>query len=205
VLYHLECEGINEYHDSSYHKLGRINIEDTSYNHYLKSLHNAEKIYQQALVGLTDETYIALTEDPVKINLIQTLIRYNVARLFETSGQIDKAEINYREILKAHPAFIDCIFLLILGYLRLGVIESYRGNSEKALDYYSDALAIDPSNTSAWCMVGNHHIQHKSYKAARKAFEKILKEDKNNGYANCRNGFICLYFARNEKDEKIVL
>lgn len=88
--------------------------------------------------------------------------------------------------------------MLLSGLLRLGSIEQSRGNIESALDYYSDALAIDPENSLAWSMVGNLHLASKSYRAARKSFEKVLETQKHDVYALCSVGNLCLIFARGD-------
>jgi len=85
-----------------------------------------------------------------------------------------------------------------LGLLRIGCIEQLRGNNEEALNYYSDALAIEPENAMAWSMVGNLHLASKSYRAARKSFEKILETERHDVYALCSVGNLCLIFARGD-------
>lgn len=88
--------------------------------------------------------------------------------------------------------------------LRLGEIESKKGNMSRALGYYSDALALNPKNPIAWFMVGNEHLAAKANRAARKSFEKVLEINKYDSYALCSAGNLCLIFARGERDAENV-
>jgi hypothetical protein len=67
----------------------------------------AESLYQQALTQLADENFLA-SEGALRVHGLQTSIRYNVARLFECRGDVDKAETHYKDLLKLHPAYIEC-------------------------------------------------------------------------------------------------
>jgi RNA polymerase-associated protein CTR9 len=68
---------------------------------------NAESYYQQALTVLSDESFTS-TEDPWLVSSVGTTMRFNIARLYESQGDAPKAEIQYKELLKSHPAYIDC-------------------------------------------------------------------------------------------------
>jgi RNA polymerase-associated protein CTR9 len=190
VLYHMEADGISSYFDPSFRMNYRVGVDSTDHAHESNVMNAAETIYQRALVSVTLPDYVQ-NEDPWKVNALQTSIRYNVARLFETRGELDKAEAHLKEILKIHPAYDDCM-------LRLGFIEESRKNYEKALDYYSDALAVDPQNSLAWYMIGNHFMQVKQYRPARRAFEKVLENNKHDSYALTSAGNLNLIFARGD-------
>ena len=57
-----------------------------------------------------DETYYSA---------ISVTITYNLARLYETTHENDKAEKLYKNILRDHPNYIDCTFKLICMMLGL--------------------------------------------------------------------------------------
>jgi RNA polymerase-associated protein CTR9 len=88
---------------------------------------------------------------------------------------------------------------------RLGVISSNRNENDQSLDYYSRVLAFNPENSTAWYMVGNHHMITKNYRAARKSFEKVLESNRYDIYALCSVGNLCLIFARGDPDPKNVV
>ncbi|KAI8901967.1 hypothetical protein BC833DRAFT_575185 [Globomyces pollinis-pini] len=192
VLYHLEADSINEHFDNDRRKHGHIPVEGTTDLHMQKALASANESYENAIRLLTDESFIE-SNSAEKVNYMTTIIRYNIARLFEVQGDIEKAKLHYQEILKTHPAFSECL-------LRLGYLASNAKNDSEALKYYSDVLALDPQNSMAWFMIANQHFKLKSYRAARKSFEKVLEYDKYNLYALSGAGNICLILANRDQN-----
>ena len=108
VLYHLEAVGIQDYFDGNPTNLFKILPEEATENNLNQAFAFAESLYQQALTQLADDSFLA-TEDKFRVHALQTSIRYNVARLFECRGDVDKAEMHYKDLLKLHPAFIECM------------------------------------------------------------------------------------------------
>ncbi|KAI8914231.1 hypothetical protein EDD86DRAFT_198790 [Gorgonomyces haynaldii] len=150
------------------------------------ALQNAESLYQRALVLLQSQDS---DMEAWKRTALQVTIRFNVARLYESKKDFFKAVTQHNEILKLHPANVDC-------HIRLGVLELSQGKYKDAIDKFSDALAIDPKNIDAWNLVAQAHIHLKQYKSARKSYEKVLRElDRHDIYALCGNGNLCLRFA----------
>jgi len=47
--------------------------------------------------------------DPQRYNSIAVTITYNLARIYEKQCQFQKAETFYKDILKEHPYYTDCI------------------------------------------------------------------------------------------------
>lgn len=47
--------------------------------------------------------------DPQHYNSIAVTTTYNLARIFEAQCQFQRAETFYKDILKEHPNYIDCI------------------------------------------------------------------------------------------------
>ena len=188
VLFHLEAEEIKNYYSSTYRKNYLVKPDDFSDNVYNELLDSAEQHYQKALLALNSESE---TMEPVMVNALQTTIRYNVGRLFETRNEIEKATNIYKEILSLHPAYDECM-------LRLGCIEFDKGNYSEALDQFSNVLAIEPTNKKAWYMVGTLNVQRKNYRAARKAFEAVLQQDNHDIYSLTNLGYIHLALARGD-------
>jgi RNA polymerase-associated protein CTR9 len=189
VLHHLE----------GYQKDDSIEmIEDDiekSNAHRNSSLQAAETLYQQALIMVTKPAY-ASSHESWKVNAIQSTIRFNVACLYETKMDHLKASNQFLELLKIHPADIDSM-------LRLGIIELGNANFEKALEYFSDALAVDPKHVTSWNLVGHCHLKAKEYRKARKSFEKVLKElDKHDPFALCCMGNLSLKQAKDDPGQK---
>lgn len=112
VLYHLEAEAIQSFFEGRTSYNFRLTAENTTEENLTSAFSNAELLYQQALTKLAEESSL---EGSLRIQALKTSIRYNVARLFEERGDIDKAEANYKDLLKSHPAFVECtsIFLFL--------------------------------------------------------------------------------------------
>lgn len=55
--------------------------------------------------------------DPQHYNSIAVTTTYNLARIFEAQCQFQKAETYYKDILKEHPNYIDCILNICLCFL----------------------------------------------------------------------------------------
>ncbi|KAJ3269385.1 protein required for normal CLN1 and CLN2 G1 cyclin expression [Terramyces sp. JEL0728] len=194
VLFHLEADAINEYFDTSSKKFSKLAFSESTDDHFRMLLDEAKSLYERALIVLLDENYKA-NEELEKLDALQTSIRINVARLYESQGDIGSAEAQYQELLRMHPSYDDCL-------LSLGRIEDMKGNDDAALDYYSQALAISKENYMAWYMIGNHHLKRKRYRAARKSFEKVLEVKRYDTYALCSAGNLCLIFARGDPNQQ---
>jgi hypothetical protein len=98
ALHHLTAESYNADADISQE------IWEQQKNRSFKC---AENLLERAMLILTDETFIA-TQHNTKINSILITIRFNIARLNEAKGDISKAQMQYKDILSLHPAYIDC-------------------------------------------------------------------------------------------------
>lgn len=197
VLYHIEADSINSFYQGQYQVHCKILPEDTTEANLNEALDNAQNLYEQALTKLAESDFLEDRENAERVTALQTTIRFNVSRLYEARGEVDKADLNYKELLKVYPAFGECL-------LRLGAIEQNKGNNDKAVDYYSDALAIDSRYSDAWFMIGNIYKKLKNYRVARKSFEKVLMNEKYNMYALCSAGNLCLIFARGDRDDESV-
>lgn len=88
--------------------------------------------------------------------------------MYEAHCTYDKAEKLYKDVLKAHPNYIDC-------YLRLGCMARDKGQIYEASDRFKDALGIDKEHPDAWSLLGNLHLAKQEWGPAQKKFERILK------------------------------
>ncbi|HYB76752.1 MAG TPA: tetratricopeptide repeat protein [Candidatus Bathyarchaeia archaeon] len=62
-------------------------------------------------------------------------VQYALARLYEDSGSLDKARVQYEKLLARDPKNVDTL-------LHMGVLENYRNNPQGGLDYLSRGLPI---------------------------------------------------------------
>lgn len=67
-----------------------------------------QKYYEASLERSKRES----EHDESYYNAISVTTTYNLARLYETRSEVDKAEKLYKDILKEHPNYVDCEFKL---------------------------------------------------------------------------------------------
>ncbi|KAJ8330997.1 hypothetical protein BDV3_002880 [Batrachochytrium dendrobatidis] len=188
ALYHLDAQQLIQ-HASDLGSSRPTSLGDP--RSALQLLELAKSFYDRAF-----EASPTTVEPGDASDILQTTVRYNLARLNETLGDTEKAKAQYLAILNDHPAYVDCL-------LRLGYISQNSGDNATALDRYSDALAIDENNVKAWSLVANAHLESKALRPARKAFEKILQEiDKYDMFSLCSTGNMCLKFARTDSKQR---
>ncbi|KAL5244033.1 hypothetical protein ACI65C_011443 [Semiaphis heraclei] len=105
--------------------------------------------------------------DPQCYNSIAVTITYNLARIYESQCQFQKAETFYKDILKEHPNYIDC-------YLRLGCMARDRNQIYEASDWFKEVLRIDNEHPDAWSLLGNLHLAKMEWGPGQKKFERVL-------------------------------
>ncbi|CAF1180570.1 unnamed protein product [Rotaria sordida] len=138
--------------------------------------------------------------EPAYANSILVTMRYNLARVCEASFEFDKAETLYKEILREHPKYVDCV-------LRLGCMARDRGQIYSASDWFKDALEINHNSPDAWTMIGNLHAAKQEWRPGQKKFERILHNPQtaNDSYALISLGNIwlqTLYMPTRDKDRE---
>jgi tetratricopeptide (TPR) repeat protein len=72
---------------------------------------------------------------------------YNRARAREATGALREAAEEYKNILEAFPAYMDC-------YIRLSCIASRRGAGPEAHEWANKALAVQPDNPDVLGLLG---------------------------------------------------
>ncbi|CAF4099152.1 unnamed protein product [Rotaria magnacalcarata] len=138
--------------------------------------------------------------EPAYANSILVTMRYNLARVCEASFEFDKAETLYKDILREHPKYVDCV-------LRLGCMARDRGQIYSASDWFKDALEINHNSPDAWTMIGNLHAAKQEWRPGQKKFERILHNPQtaNDSYALISLGNIwlqTLYMPARDKDRE---
>ena len=68
-----------------------------------------QKFYEAALDHCKQESM----QDEMYYNAISVTMNYNLARLYEALFELEKAEKIYKDILREHPNYIDCEFIII--------------------------------------------------------------------------------------------
>jgi len=71
-------------------------------------LEDSKKSFEESLVRSRAEA----EHDPQYYNSIADTTTYNLARLHEALCQFNQAERLYKDILKEHPNYIDCLYII---------------------------------------------------------------------------------------------
>lgn len=131
----------------------------------LGNLQEAKKYYEASLDRSSSESQ----HDEQYYSAISVTTNYNLARLYESLSQFDKAERLYKNILREHPNYVDC-------YLRLGCMARDRGQIYEASDWFKEALQVNQDHPDAWSLIGNLHLAKQEWGPGQKKFERILKQ-----------------------------
>lgn len=74
----------------------------------LGNLDDAKNKFSEALARCKRET----EQDPTYYNSIAVTVTYNLARVNEALCHFDLSEVLYKDILKEHPNYIDCMYFI---------------------------------------------------------------------------------------------
>lgn len=113
---------------------------------------------------------------PVKLR-VEGLTRYQSAR---TEGEVYAEDI---EKIISGDNSVDRTPQIAKNKNDEGVAAFARGEIEKAISLYSDAIRIDPSYHLAIYNLGNSYFEIEDYKNAIKNFEKVVMLDSKDEYA----------------------
>ncbi|KAJ1985213.1 protein required for normal CLN1 and CLN2 G1 cyclin expression [Dimargaris verticillata] len=155
-------------------------------HHALHNYDTAATFYEKAQPSSTAEkTPMAYT------------VMYNLARLREYQRRPGEAQELYRQIMAAHPAYLD-------AYLRLGVIAQESGQAPNAEGWYLDAQDIDGQAVLPQVLTGLLQVDRKQLRPARHTLERVLKDcDRHELYSLVAIGNIYLKTARNEPQKEL--
>ncbi|KAI9249224.1 hypothetical protein BDA99DRAFT_524328 [Phascolomyces articulosus] len=165
-------------------------------NHINGNLDEAEKYYSMAIQEYekraTEEATIGSeTEYDLKLT-----ITFNLGRLYEVKGDVDKALTIYKTLTENYPHYSE-------AHLRLGAITLFRGRTDEAIEQYKEVFDSDDKNSNAWILIGQAQQLSMNDKLSKRAFEKVLKDcDKNDIYTHVALGNYHATVGRELKGEK---
>ena len=152
--------------------------------HYrLGNYSDCKRYYEAAINSSSADNH--RDEDKAYLNAIQVTIKFNIARLHEAMSEYDIAEALYKEISLKYTSYIDC-------FLRLGCMCRDRGKIHEASDWFKEALQINQEHPDTWSLIGNLHLEKGELGLAQKKYERILKANPNDTYAQIAIGNIWL-------------
>lgn len=157
----------------------------------MSNLTEARKFYEQSLQRCKSEIESqdagAGAGGSSYYSSISTTINYNMARLYESLNESEKAVKEYKDILREHPNYIDC-------YLRLGCIARDRGQINDASYWFKEVFRVSQNHPDGWSLIGNMHMAKQEWGPAQKKFERIITqpETKEDTYAHVALGNIWL-------------
>ncbi len=128
---------------------------------------------------------------PKKTN---TALKLQTALQHQQAGDLQKAEVLYRQVLQAEPNQADAWHLL-------GVIFALRGQQEQALAFFDKAIAIDSNEAMFYFNQGNALADLKRFDKALVSYDRAIaiEPDYVSGYLNRANALQAL----NRFDEAI--
>ncbi|KAJ3411804.1 protein required for normal CLN1 and CLN2 G1 cyclin expression [Chytridiales sp. JEL 0842] len=179
------CELLNNLavfqHSEAHQRLLTINTAD--------DLVVAKELYDKAMKSASDTNSEALTS-----------IMYNVARVYESLGDVEAATRTYEEVLEKHPAYTDALY-------RTATLTLGKGTATEARDIIRKGFSVD--RKAALLLLGVSLFEDSSDKGnlreSRKTFEEVLQKfDKHNLYALCSIGNIYLVIAKHDPKNRDV-
>jgi len=100
-------------------------------------------------------------------------------------GELDTAELRYREVLKINQREADALHLL-------GVIHAQRGHLDQAIDLYQQSIEANPELVGAYSNLGialfSAGKQQEAIECLRKSIEMMPNADAHYNLANCLYG-----------------
>ncbi|CAM0138900.1 protein required for normal CLN1 and CLN2 G1 cyclin expression [Umbelopsis sp. WA50703] len=151
--------------------------------HMRGDLEDAEHHYGLAVKECERQMSLADTDDSSKQRIagFELTISYNLGRLCEDNGDLEKAVEIYKKIINGNPGYAD-------AHLRLGAIEQNKGHVTDAIEHYKDVFDSNANNADAWTMIGQAQMSMNE-KICKRSFEKVLKDcDKNDLYTHVALG-----------------
>jgi len=118
-------------------------------------------------------------EKPQRQDFAAVQLRLQQGLAFHKRGQLDRAELIFREILIHAPDCFDALHLL-------GIIEGQRGNAAGATQWISQAIRINPYDAPAHSNVGSALLELKRPEEALASFDRALTLEPN--FAGALNG-----------------
>ena len=151
------------------HRLGKLDMAELAYGYAIKV---------RTLKGA----------DEYDASCIST--QYNLGRLYEDQGELQKASDKYLAILRHHPTYLE-------AFLRLTAVEDAAGRPLEAIGWANKAHMVHPRSADALCQLGNLYLQVHELKKAEGTFGEVKKLAgcEHDTYATCQLGWIQLLQA----------
>ena len=158
--------------------------------------------YAQAYAGLGDaySTKYSLTKDPqwiaaatqnaaraVQLNDQLIPVRITLARVYQETGQLDKALAENQKVLEQDPSVIEVEY-------RIGQIYQMQGKYPQAEGVFKDAIARRPTYWQGYDTLGALYYQQGQFAKAVEQFRSVidLAPDEAVGYYNLGGSYIAL-------------
>ena len=131
--------------------------------HRLGKLDTAEQAYGYALKVRTLKGV-----DEYDVSCVST--QYNLGRLYEDQGEVERAINKYKAILERYPNYLE-------AFLRLTACEEAAGRPAEAIGWAQKVLMIHPRSADAYCQLGNLYLAVNDLRKAEGTFTEVLKLD----------------------------
>jgi tetratricopeptide (TPR) repeat protein len=158
--------------------------------------------YAQAYAGLGDaySTKYYLTKDPqwialatqnaaraVELNDRLIPVRVSLARVYQVTGQLDKALAENQTVLEQDPSVVDAEY-------RIGQIYQAQGKYPQAESAFKDAIARRPTYWQGYVNLGALYYQQGQFAKAVEQFTSVidLAPDEADGYYNLGGAYLAV-------------
>ncbi|KAI8140666.1 hypothetical protein BJV82DRAFT_671405 [Fennellomyces sp. T-0311] len=186
-LYENNAENNEQFNDVKVEVLNNIGVM----HHINGMLDDAEKYYSMAI----QEYEKRVSDDKENEYDLKLTMTFNLGRLYEEKGDVDKALTIYKTLTENYPQYHE-------AHLRLGAITQFRGRMTEAIEQYKEVFDSDENNADAWIMIGQAQASVNE-RLCKRAYEKVLKScDKNDVYTHVALGNYHASVAREMKSEK---
>ncbi len=169
---------------------------------YQKNL-SIEEVNKELKILATDEVIERAKywlENYPKKDAKYALLLNNLAYLHKSKNEIEEAqkfatqalEI-YQEIVKLNPKDD--------AYINMGKSYNYKGEYDKALEYFQKAIELNPKNDDAYSGMGVSYYQQKEYDIAIESYQKAIELNPKND-----NGYLIIggsYYNKEEYDRAL--
>ena len=92
--------------------------------------------------------------------------QYNLGRLYEERGELERATEQYKKILRAYPNYPE-------AFLRLAACEEVAGRPHEAIGWTQKALMLHARSADAFCTLGNLYLSVGELKKAEAQFKSV--------------------------------
>jgi len=114
---------------------------------------------------------------------------------YEEAGDTVGAIKNYLEAIDKNQSYYD-------AYVQLGLIYS-TANNPLAIDYFNNALKLDPQSVEALYALGLFYQQIEDVENAITIYKRLLVVDPQNAYCHYNLGYVNLVFLKNFEEAVI--